>query len=481
MGDSQGSGISNFSEVYFIGTPVSQNNRIGMAPDPVIPEVLQFSTELKEEKDQISIQGSLIAEQEELVPIQPVHTQIISPVRLMYTTVPTQDPSPVPIIMTTKEVIIDGVTFAVSTTHKAMTRQAVLFPKSEHKTLDKKERNTVYARSMAKHHKLIDLISLAITSEDELDDTYNLEMLIEHMRSYHADYVMEDVYKVVISWGIDPVTGDLNINESSKNVYNDYSNLAVEKVPLAQSNECYRTYVADETFTENLILTLDYMKNNVTENVWNKILERYEPFHEKHKGGSLFFKLMLNQLLSNTELAAKGNVPGEEAMKVTSHISSAINRLKHIGKLPKDMSINVLTIMQTNSVSEFNKVFAAIEVQKTRDYLNLSSSTYVKSFTYSAEDIIYVAEAQYPNLFEKGEWTGATTRGQDSAFPEKLWSNAKLQKCDNCGKPGFCVNMCPTLKDDCIGECRLQSEQDQEQGSRTSGIDLTARPCCPPP
>jgi hypothetical protein len=101
--------------------------------------------------------------------------------------------------MTSKNVAIGGITFTVSTTQKTATRQTVLFPKKERKTLDKKERNDLYARDTAKHHKLFDLISLAITSEDKLDDTCNLDMLIEHMRSSHDYYEMDDVYKI-ISW-----------------------------------------------------------------------------------------------------------------------------------------------------------------------------------------------------------------------------------------------------------------------------------------
>jgi hypothetical protein len=133
---------------------------------------------------------------------------------------------------------------------------------------------------------------------------------------------------------------------------------------------------------------------------------------------------MMNQLLSNTESAAKalvervekyniGNIQGEEVTKVTSQIASAINRLKQIGKLPQDMTINLLTIMQTSSVEEFSKFFVAIEVQKTLDDLNQSSTAYVKCFNYMADKILSVAEAQYLKLFEKGQWTGATTKGQD--------------------------------------------------------------------
>jgi hypothetical protein len=158
------------------------------------------------------------------------------------------------------------------------------------------------------------------------------------------------------------------------------------------------------------------------ENLWNKVLDKYKPFQEKQKGGPLFFKLMMNQLLSNTESAAKasvesvekyiiGNIQGEEVTKVTSQKASAINRLKQIRKLPQYMTITLPTIMQTSSVDEFNKVFAAIEVQKTLDDLNQSSTAYVKCFSYMADGILSVAEAQYLKLFEKGQWTGASTKG----------------------------------------------------------------------
>jgi hypothetical protein len=189
------------------------------------------------------------------------------------------------------------------------------------------------------------------------------------------------------------------------------------------------------------------------------VLEKYKPFQEKQKGGPLFFKLMINQLLSNTESAVKAlverlekynivNIKGEEVMKVTSRIASAINRLEQIGKLPQDTTITLLTIMQTSSVHEFNKVFAEIEVQKTLDDLNQSSTAYVKCFNCTLDNIISVADAQYLKLFEKGQWTGASTKGQYSAFAAQQRPNAKFQKCHNCGEPGCRVEICSTPKDE---------------------------------
>jgi hypothetical protein len=82
------------------------------------------------------------------------------------------------------------------------------------------------------------------------------------------------------------------------------------------------------------------------------------------------------------------------------------------------------------------------------DDLNQSSTAYVKCFNYTADAILSVVKAQYLKLFEKGQWTGATTKWQDSAFAAQQWSNAKFQKYHNCGEPGFQVDICTTPKDE---------------------------------
>jgi hypothetical protein len=112
------------------------------------------------------------------------------------------------------------------------------------------------------------------------------------------------------------------------------------------------------------------------------------------------------------------------------------------------MTTTLLTIMQTSYVDEFNKVFAAIEVQKTLDDLNQSSTIYVNCFNYTADDILSVAEAQYLKLFEKGQWTGATIKGQDSDFAAQQWTHAKFLQLHNCGKPGCRVDICPNPRDE---------------------------------
>jgi hypothetical protein len=131
MGDLQASNISNLSEGSFIASPVSQSCGIGMAQDQVVPETLQFNTELLGEIEEISIPGSLTTEPEETVPEATAPTPILSPVptvpslvgstALSQSPVQSPVPSPIPVpTMTSNHVVTNGIAFTVSTTQQAV-------------------------------------------------------------------------------------------------------------------------------------------------------------------------------------------------------------------------------------------------------------------------------------------------------------------------------------------------------------------------
>jgi hypothetical protein len=179
MADSKKCGISEFSEGSFLGNP--RESVRGTIDTTRIPEnlTLTFLEEERSIKQRTEI-SSPVSARSELTLEQVLVEPVLNPAR--------RSTSATPVIMSTKDVVIDGLTIKVTTVQKTVTSQTVLHPELERVTLDKKEKNDLYVRATAKHHKLFDLISLAITSEDKLDDTYNLEMLIEHMRSSHGDY-----------------------------------------------------------------------------------------------------------------------------------------------------------------------------------------------------------------------------------------------------------------------------------------------------
>jgi hypothetical protein len=196
MGDLQESRISEFSERSFFGTPSLNAHIIVETPGIRIPDIITFISEqvITVDTTDTSPQGSVHSElTSEPVP-PPVKTPDPSPVQMpVQLSSPCPTPSDTFVNMTINDVTINGLTSKVSTVQKAVVSQRVLH------NLDKKERNDINVRATVNHRKLFDLISLVITSEDKLDDTYNLEMLIDYMISSHGDYEMSDVFKI-ISW-----------------------------------------------------------------------------------------------------------------------------------------------------------------------------------------------------------------------------------------------------------------------------------------
>jgi hypothetical protein len=55
---------------------------------------------------------------------------------------------------------------------------------------------------------------------------------------------------------------------------------------------------------QDLQLTYDFFQNNVSEDLSMKISETYKTFKAGKQGGPLFFILMMNHLLTDTEEAA---------------------------------------------------------------------------------------------------------------------------------------------------------------------------------
>jgi hypothetical protein len=149
MADLQESVNSEFLEGSFLGTSTPTVRSTAETPGIVISENLTLLAEEQsiEPTTEISSTGSV---RFDLTPAQGSLTSPTTSVK--------------PVAMTKKDVVIDGLTIKLTIVQKTVTSQTVLHLKLERATLDEKERNDLYARAMVKHHKLFDLISLAITS-----------------------------------------------------------------------------------------------------------------------------------------------------------------------------------------------------------------------------------------------------------------------------------------------------------------------------
>ena len=122
----------------------------------------------------------------------------------------------------------------------------------------------------------------------------------------------------------------------TSDLFSDHTQLTTEQV--AASNVWYNEWADDQTHSDNLKLTQQYLLNNVDEDLAAKTLEDYEEFKPAEQGGTLFFHIMLQNLLSNSREAALHlenkiktlkilTVKGEDVSKVVSHLRGALSRL----------------------------------------------------------------------------------------------------------------------------------------------------------
>jgi ferredoxin-fold anticodon binding domain-containing protein len=322
-----------------------------------------------------------------------------------------------PLTMTT--LILDGVTYTRNTTKKAVSAriEPVLHKKQDRAKLPPEDRTSLFEKATKTAHKKFDLLPLALNDEEKLDDTYSLDVLIRKMKRQHCSFDMQDVFTIIY-----PDATDEYIVANTLDLYSEFAKISIEDV--ARSNLWYRKWLPDPWFEENLQLTYDYFQQNVSDDLWMKVCETYDQYQASEQGGPLFFILMMNHLLSDTEEAASSlvlkitdfkitNVRGEDIYKVVSLLRGACNRLKHINKLPEDIVKTLLTVFQTSSVDSFNETFHLL--QKTRKHAAVLSQTgSLPSLT--TDKIFKLAESDYRDMLQDSLWTGVTTTTGASTF-----------------------------------------------------------------
>jgi hypothetical protein len=269
---------------------------------------------------------------------------------------------------------------------------------------------------------------------DKLDDTYNLDVLIKYTRRSHIKYDMHDIFLIVY-----PKEGaEANVISHTKDLYTEYPDITIADV--ARSNEWYRKWMNETWFSQNLQLTCSFFQNNISEDQWMKISETYEGFNTGEQGGPLFFILMMNHLLSDTEEAASSllkkvktfqikKVIGEDISKVTSLLRGAINCLTSIHKLPDDIIKILLIVFQTTSVDDFNATFNLLEKQRKQSAVLRQTGA---STGITAADIFTLAESEYRDMLLDNKWTGVHNTGE-AAFHSGMEKGRFQPECCTCG------------------------------------------------
>jgi hypothetical protein len=234
-------------------------------------------------------------------------------------------------------------------------------------------------------------------------------------------------------------------------------------------------------------LTAKFLQNNVADKPWEKCYERYAKYEPIELGGPLFFRVMLLQLVSNSEDAGRAlltrlenlsisDVPGENIEKAVSQIRGAIERLKHIKRLPEDLIPKLLKIFQTTSVDDFNASFSLLEKQRMLNSFatstgggnSLKLSLFGATEAEIPDKLCNLAESLYVAKVETGEWSGAKTKGKKSAFVTDATPHSG-PTCWNCGTPGHTLQACTQAKNKTAIATRKKAAEALWKANASSG------------
>jgi hypothetical protein len=267
------------------------------------------------------------------------------------------------------------------------------------------DRASLFEKAVKTAHKKYELMPLSLEDADKLDDAYNLDVLIKYTKRSHYTYDMHDVFLIVY-----PKDGSqANVVDHTKDLYTEYPDITIEDV--ARSNEWYRTWMNEDWFVQNLQLTHTFFQNNVLDKLWMKVSKTYESYKAGKKGGPLFFILMMNHLLSDTEEAA----------------SALVTKV-----LPEDIIKILLQVFQTSSVADFNVTFLLLEKQR-RQHAVLRRTGAPPDLLPS--DTFTLAESEYRDMQTLNKWSGIHTKGESAFHAGQNPSNSgRVQLlCFNCG------------------------------------------------
>ncbi|KAL7568008.1 hypothetical protein ACA910_004593 [Epithemia clementina (nom. ined.)] len=344
---------------------------------------------------------------------------------------------------------VDGVSIELADDDVATEVQGPLYRKEICEALSPEKKNDLFSQAVKQSQTKYDFMSLDFSDEKRLDELYNMSIMISKTKAAHLQYDMCDVFKIVFP----ALPGCRELSDRTPvDLYTHYDEVTEEEV--AQSCEWYRKYTKKNYYRENLLLTFRHLENNMTHRLFDKTFERYESYPELQAGGPLLFAIMMKHLVSNSEEAIShlkkmikdmkiSKFTGEDVSRVVSLLRGAHKHLRFLKKVPEDFGSQILAILQTSSVAEFNEYFAHYRktLRMMKDVSQVNCMEFDESEQFGVDMILKLAEGKYKDLVASGEWTGIKTKGKASAFtgsttPQSNNNNnsgTKKHKCWNCG------------------------------------------------
>jgi hypothetical protein len=196
-----------------------------------------------------------------------------------------------------------------------------------------------------------------------------------------------------------------------------------------------------------------HFKNHANDNLYNDVNKAFLKHDKKERGGPLFFKLLVDILLSSNEtslsslestikkfnIAKDGMDDIPETIKTLEAGSLTILAMQDDGSerspLPEKYVVDLFKVFQTTSVPLFNDKMAALHANL--DLHRLTRKEKSLNTINNLESIFEIASNYYTELFNEGVWTQATLESAESTF-NVFWKN----RCWNCKKEYCTVTQC---------------------------------------
>ena len=353
-------------------------------------------------------------------------------------------------------------------TTKGIVQTKALYTKEDRKSLTGEDRVKLIATIIGNRQKKFEHLTLAIDDEKQLGTTYSTKTLIGQMRDNLAMYELDEVFSLVIPRDIE---NSASIEPTRLNLFDHYHSIKLSEV-LA-SNEYFNCWVDESSLVqEDLELTFCYMYANVEEALYNKVRESYDTFPISQRGGPLFFWLLMNTISTNSEATIESLItkvrkfrikdhPGEDILQITSILRNCSQRIHNArdNKLPERFLQDMLEVLQTSSVPEFNKQFEGLHsnhlLQSTIARSDcgaslgiLTNTLSLKNDLSSIEALLSLADNLYSGFEQSGTWRAhVRALPGKSGFAATASDSDRHLVCDNCAKPGHTSRDCSEPRD----------------------------------
>jgi len=272
-------------------------------------------------------------------------------------------------------------------------------------------------------------------SSNQLRVTYSLGMRVNDLRQKMIKYDMIDVFSKLIT----PNPADPNAPLQVEDLLIHYADIPLIKV---KAHVRFLNYYGQVWDKQNLLWTQALLENSCESSLRDKVMEQTLGIDKREMGGPTFFAIMMKVIVSLSEEGMRAmiekirmmkirDIQGENVEDAVGLLRVSIGRLSNMNKVPVNLIKQLTTIFQTTSVDRFNRLFE-----------NVESTIRLKVATFTADDLLDLAEGTYREYVECGTWNAI----DKSTFINDNQGQSEGSTCWNCGAVGHRSSDCPQPK-----------------------------------